>query len=106
MLKQPDWITKEMFLTVLQEVKKKKDLPLLEEVFFESMTEGLCVQMLHKGSFDDEPASFAKMAEFLAANQLQRTAYEHREIYLSDTRKTQPANRKTILRVTVAKMEE
>lgn len=101
MIKQPDFITKEMFETAYEEVKKKKPHILLKEVRFETIEEHKCVQILHLGSFDDEPASFEKMNAFANENQLERINYYHREIYLSDARKTEPEKRRTILRYQV-----
>ena len=55
----------------------------------------------HIGSYDDEPASFAKMAQFAAAHGLRRTGDYHREIYLSNANRVEPCRRKTILRCPV-----
>ncbi|CAH0287280.1 hypothetical protein SRABI133_04128 [Peribacillus simplex] len=52
----------------------------------------LSVQMLHVGPYDDEPQSFKLMNEFIKNNNLERTSLQHREIYLSDIRKVEPAN--------------
>jgi hypothetical protein len=57
--------------------------------------------MLHVGSFDDEPASFQKMNQFVKEQGLTRRSYLHREIYLNDARKTPPEKRQTILRYQV-----
>lgn len=68
--------------------------------------EGLCVQIMHVGSYDDEPASVAVMDEYLAqngyANDLTAERLHH-EIYLSDPRKTAPEKRKTVLRHPIKK---
>lgn len=98
MLRQPDWITQEMFETALAAVQAKKPNPLLAELSFETIEDGKCVQVLHRGSFDDEPASFLKMDEFVVENGLKRRCYLHREIYLTDARKTVPEKQRTILR--------
>lgn len=98
MIRQPDFITREMFDTAYEAVEKKKPHRLLKEVVFNTMEDKQCIQMLHKGSFDDEPASFAKMAEFIKDRGLERVGYSHREIYLNDARKTAPDKRHTILR--------
>ncbi|CAH0121114.1 hypothetical protein PAE9249_03640 [Paenibacillus sp. CECT 9249] len=102
MIRQPDFITKEMFETAYEAVEKKKPHPMLKEAAFDSMEDGLCVQMLHKGSFDDEPVSFAKMDALVAEKGLKRANYIHREIYLTDARKTAPDKRQTILRYQVS----
>lgn len=75
-----------------------KSHPLLKKVKFETITKGDCVQMLHTGSYDDEPASFVCMEAFAEINGLKRLSKIHREIYLSDARKTVPEKLRTILR--------
>ena len=74
---------------------------MVDEVRFEAITDGRCVQMLHTGPYDDEPASFALMADFAAANGLERAGAGHREIYLNDAKRTEPAKLRTILRFSV-----
>ncbi|HCC34995.1 MAG TPA: small molecule-binding protein [Ruminococcaceae bacterium] len=101
MIRQPDFITKEMFEAALAITAKKKPHPLLSEVVFDTMTGGKSVQILHRGSFDDEPASFANMDSFAKKNGLERLNQYHREIYLNDARKTAPYKRLTILRYQV-----
>ena len=101
MIRQPDFITKEMFEAALALTAKKKPHPLLNEIVFDTMEDGKSVQMLHKGSFDDEPASFAKLDLFAGENSLERLNQYHREIYLNDARKTTPEKRLTILRYQV-----
>lgn len=101
MLRQPDWITQEMFETALAAMAEKETNELLQELCFETIEDGKCVQMLHVGSFDDEPASFQKMNQFVKEQGLTRRSYLHREIYLNDARKTPPEKRQTILRYQV-----
>ena len=57
--------------------------------------------MLHIGSYDDEPASFERMEQYAVDNNLKRVSKIHREIYLSDPRKTAPERLKTVLRFKV-----
>lgn len=76
-------------------------LLLLDHVTFETMEDGLSVQMMHLGSYDDEPQSFEQMKEFIKENNLQMTTLKHREIYLSDARKTEKCKLKTVLRYMV-----
>ena len=67
-----------------------------------TIDEGLCVQILHLGQYNDEPASFAILNRFLQAHQLRRvSASTHREIYLVDARTAQSAAYKTVLRLQV-----
>lgn len=101
MIRQPDFVTEAFFSEMLEVVKKKKPHALLTEAKFESITEGKCVQMLHIGSYDDEPASFQIMEEYAEANNLKRLSKMHREIYLSDFRKVAPDKLKTVLRFNV-----
>ncbi len=101
MIRQPSFVTEELAQTVIENTKKKKPHNLLQNVRFESIEEGLCVQMMHIGSYDEEPASFALMEGFCHSNGFKRLSKLHREIYISDFRKTQPEKLKTILRVKV-----
>lgn len=101
MIRQPDFISGELVRQAQEQVQRKKPNPLLEEITFGAMRDGLCVEILHIGSYDDEPASFAKMAQFAAAHGLRRTGDHHREIYLSNAKRVEPCRRKTILRCPV-----
>lgn len=98
MIRQPDFLTDDLFERFLAETKKKKPNPYLDKAKFHTISEGLCCQMLHIGSYDDEPASFELMDKFCKNNGYKRTSYMHREIYLSDPRKTEPHKVKTVLR--------
>jgi hypothetical protein len=98
MIRQPDFVTDELAEEVVKGVKAKKPHPLLNEVKFTSLEEGLCVQMLHIGPYDDEPKTFSQMEEYCTQQGLKRTSKIHREIYLSDPRKTEPNKLKTLLR--------
>ena len=101
MIRQPDFVDESFATEILLFTKKKKPHPLLEKVLFESIVEGLCVQMLHLGSYDSEPASFAKMTDFTASQNLKRIGHTHREIYLSDPRRSVSEKLKTVLRFRV-----
>ncbi|MDY4084348.1 MAG: GyrI-like domain-containing protein [Ruminococcus bromii] len=101
MMRQPDFVTEELLAQVLEIVAKKKPHDRLTEVKLESIQDGDCVQALHVGSYDDEPATFAKLDEFCVANGMERANEWHREIYLSDARKTEPKKLKTVLRFQV-----
>ncbi len=101
MIRQPEFVTEEVLQnakTVLQ--KKKPDLDLTKARLMK-MTEGLCVQIMHKGAYDDEPASIEKMKAFLAENGYTEDFSDgrrHHEIYLSDPRKCSVDKLKTIIR--------
>ncbi|SHI78764.1 GyrI-like domain-containing protein [Propionispora hippei] len=101
MIRQPDFVTQDVADKAFELVRKKKPHPLLERVVFDTMEDGLSVQMLHLGSYDNEPQSFNLMRDFIAKNNLEITSLKHREIYLSDARKVEPAKLKTVLRYRV-----
>jgi hypothetical protein len=101
MIRQPDFVTTDYAANIIELVKKKRPSPLLDKVKFEQIEEGECIQMLHIGSYDSEPQTFSEMELFAASQGLVRKSKIHREIYLSDARKTQPEKLKTILRFQV-----
>lgn len=101
MIRQPEFVTEKLARDIIERVKIKKSNKLLDKVKFNSLHEGLCVQMMHIGSYDDEPKSFGIMEEYCMANGLIRKEKTHREIYISDFRKTQPEKLKTVLRFKV-----
>ena len=101
MIRQPAFITADFAAENIELTKKKKPHKLLDQVKFETIEEGSCVQMLHMGSFDNEPQSFKLMEQFAEEQQLKRKSMTHREIYLSDARKTIPERLRTILRFQV-----
>ena len=101
MIRQPDFVSPEVAARAFEHVRKKKPHPLLDEVTFASMEDGLCVQMMHIGPYDDEARTFEQMKEFIKENNLEITTLKHREIYISDPRKTEKAKLKTVLRYRV-----
>lgn len=101
MIRQPDFVTDSLAEQVLEATKLKKPHPLLDSVAFETIEDGLCVQMMHVGPYDEEPRTFEIMEAFCAENNLTRTSKIHREIYISDVRKTAPEKLKTVLRIFV-----
>ena len=106
MIRQPDFVTHEFAERILEYVKISKPHTLLEKVKFEEIEEGFCVQMLHLGSYDDEPKSFELMEEFANDNEFIRKSKNHREIYLSDARKVEPNKLKTVLRFKVENFDK
>jgi hypothetical protein len=105
-IRLPDFVKKADFDWAIQEAtkKKKKDFSKVE---FLTVDEGTCVQLLHMGPYDDEPASVKLMDEFAAAQGYVNDFSEgrlHHEIYLSDPRKTAPEKLKTVLRHPVKKL--
>lgn len=103
MIRQPDFLTEPMFERFLEQTKKKKPNPFLGQVRFERISDGLSCQMMHLGGFDDEPQSFARMETYCEEQGFIRTSLLHREIYLSDPRRVEPAKMKTVLRFPVRK---
>jgi len=106
MIRQPDFLTEQGFVRFLEQTGRKKSNPFLQRARFEQAEDGLSCQMMHIGSFDDEPASFARMEAYCEANGYVRTSKIHREIYLSDPRKTESAKLRTVLRFPVAEQAE
>lgn len=106
MIRQPDFITREMFDNTLAVVKARKNIPYLTDISFETICDGKCVQVLHKGAFDDEPASFEIMDRYCMGLGIKRMGKEHREIYLNNANRTEKANLKTILRYKVADVDK
>lgn len=102
MIRQPEFVTPDYARETLARTAAKKPSPLFEQVEFGPEEEGACVQMLHVGSYDAESASFAAMEAFCADSGLVRASRTHREIYLSDPKRTAPDRLKTVLRFRVA----
>ncbi|MDR2869966.1 MAG: GyrI-like domain-containing protein [Deferribacteraceae bacterium] len=103
MIRQPDFVTDEIFTKAVDIVKKKKPHPFLSETLLCEIEDGLSVQMLHIGDYDDEPLSFAKMQEYIDNNGFIRSSSKHREIYLSDANKCDRDKLKTVLRYSIKK---
>lgn len=101
MIRQPEFITEDFAQRIIKNTKTKKPHKLLDKIEFKTIEEGKCVQMLHKGSYDDEPGSFAMMDKYCKENNLERISMKHREIYLNDARKTPSQKLKTVLRYKV-----
>jgi hypothetical protein len=102
MMRQPDFVTPGFAAEIIERTKRKKPHPLLAGVTFVRLEEGLCVQMMHHGSYDSEPGDFRKMEEFARHESLARMSLTHREIYLSDARRVAPDKLKTVLRFQAA----
>jgi hypothetical protein len=99
-IRLPDFVTKKDFEWAVETVSKKKKLDCSEADFL-TIDEGLCVQIMHIGSFDNEPESVAIMDAFLEENGYENDVNEkclHHEIYMSDVRKVAPEKWKTVIR--------
>ncbi len=105
MIMQPEWITGALFTSVLEQVQEAKNLPALPKLRLEAYHEGLSVQILHIGSYDDEgPVLHQMHHEFIPENSMQMNG-KHHEIYLSDARRVAPERLRTVLRQPVARSE-
>lgn len=108
MIAQPDFMTQAIFEWACDEVFRKKNLD-CNRASFISFEEGLCVQMLHIGAYDDEPKSLALIEDFITHSSLcsdiggikDGLLRAHHEIYLNNPNKTTPQKLKTILRIPV-----
>ena len=105
LIRLPDFVTKADFDWAIEEAthKKKQDFSKVE---FLTYGEGLCVQCMHLGSYDEEPTTIAAMEAYAQAQgyviDINNSRFHH-EIYLSDPRKTAPEKRKTVLRHPIKK---
>ena len=99
-IRLPDFVTEADFRWAAESAEKKKKLDCSAAEFLR-IEEGLCVQILHLGPFDDEPATVALMDEYLAkngyVNDFSATRLHH-EIYLSDARRLPPEKWRTVIR--------
>lgn len=99
-IRLPDFITKKDFDWAVETAQKKKNIDCTSAEFL-TLEEGLCVQMMHFGSFDDEPQSVSVMNEYIENNAYENDINEkrlHHEIYLSDARKVPTEKWKTVIR--------
>ncbi len=101
MIRQPDFVSDEVAQQAKEWAKEKADNPHIDTLVFDSISDGKCVQMMHVGSYDSEPESFAIMEAFCNENSLCRKSKMHKEIYLSDPRKCAPEKMKTVLRFAI-----
>ena len=108
LIRLPDFVTNKDFEWANESVQYKKGLDVSRAELF-PFEEGECVQIMHLGSYDDEPASVKLMDDFAVANgyalDFSENRYHH-EIYLSDPRKTAPEKCKTVIRHPIKKVGE
>ncbi len=100
MIMQPEFITKELYEQILSEVKKKKALPAISKIRFETLDEGLAAQVMHIGPFSAEGPTVEKLHTFIKNKgyTFDGLKQKHHEIYLSDIRKIDPVKMKTVIR--------
>jgi len=101
MIRQPDFVTDSLAKEALERTLKKKPNKFLKKVKFCEIEEGESVQMMHLGSYDNEPETFRIMETFCQENNLVRKSKQHKEIYISDPRKVATEKLKTVLRFKV-----
>lgn len=104
MLMVPEWIDGAMFSSAVDAVRAERAVDRLNEVRMEALVEGLCVQTLHLGSFDDEADVLEKMHHGFIPDQGLTMSGTHHEIYLSDARRVAPEKLRTILRQPVTRI--
>ena len=107
-IRLPDFVTQKDFEWAKQIVHEKKGLDISHAELF-TLEEGLCVQIMHLGSYDDEPATVKLMDDYAAQNGYMLDFSEkriHHEIYLSDPRKVAPEKLKTVIRHPIRLKEE
>ena len=105
-IRLPDFVTKADFEWAVEEAERKKKQD-FSKVEFLTIAEGLCVQCMHIGPFDEEPATIEKMDRYLLENGYRNDFSEgrlHHEIYLSDARRVAPERWKTVVRHPVKKL--
>jgi len=111
MIRQPEFVTEDVFKWACNEVKEKKGID-ISKAEFKEFKEGLCVQIMHLGSYDDEPKTIDKINEYIIDNNLKNDIgsslkngmiRRHHEIYLSDPRRTATEKLKTVIRIPVIK---
>ena len=101
MIRQPEFVTPKVLESAIKTFSKKKPRLDLSKVRLEKMTEGLCVQVMHIGSYDDEPVTIATMEKYAVEQGYEIDITDtrvHHEIYLSDPRKVAPEKLKTVIR--------
>lgn len=99
-IRLPDFVTEEDFKWAVEEASRKKKLDCSAAEFL-TVEEGLCVQIMHIGAYDDEPRSVALMDDFIKENGYENDLTDarlHHEIYISDPNKTVPEKCKTVIR--------
>ena len=105
-IRLPDFVTKTDFNWAVETATKKKKIDCSAAEFL-TVDEGLCVQIMHQGPFDDEPETVAVMDEYIKANGYVNDITDkrlHHEIYMSDARKVAPEKWKTVIRHPIRKV--
>lgn len=101
MIRQPEFVTQEVFERAREKLAKKKPSLDVSRARFTKFTEGLCVQIMHTGSYDSEPESILQLKKYISENGYAEdfsNVRMHHEIYLSDPRRCAPEKLKTVIR--------
>ena len=104
MIRQPEFVTDDVFKRAVAESKAKKPEVNVSKARFAGFTEGLCVQIMHIGPYEDESRSIELIDRYISENGLENItgdAGKHHEIYLSDPRKTDADSLRTVIRIPV-----
>ena len=105
LIRMPDFVTKEVFEWAIEETTRKKKEDFSKVEFF-TYDEGLCVQCMHIGPYNDEPITVEAMHEYMIEQGYELDITDerfHHEVYISDVRKTSPEKLKTVLRHPIKK---
>ena len=105
-IRLPDFITEKDFAWAVQTATRRKKIDCSPAEFL-TIDEGLCVQIMHQGSFDSEPATVALLEDYLKEQGYENNINEqrlHHEIYMSDARKVAPEKWKTVIRHPIKKV--
>jgi len=100
MIMQPDFVEPRILQSAVDAVRKRKGLSAVDNLRVESYSEGHCAQILHIGPFENEGATIRRLHEYIASES--ELTGRHHEIYLTDIRRSNPANWKTIIRQPIA----
>jgi hypothetical protein len=102
MIRQPDFITRDMIKKATEEVEKMKNPPALSKIKFESLHEGISAQIMHIGTYSQEGPTVEKLHNFIEEKNYEFDGSipgeKHHEIYISDMRRTKPERLKTVIR--------
>ena len=105
MIRLPDFVTRDIFDWAKEEATKKKNMDFTKVEYF-TYDEGLCVQAMHVGSYDDEPETLAKLTKLIEDEGYEYDLTDkryHHELYLSNPRRCKEENLKTVVRIPIRK---
>ena len=103
MIRQPKFFSAKFVEELIQILAVKKKNPKILEIEFETVNESETCQMMHLGPYADEPLTFSKMQDYCTEHGYTRKEKYHKEIYISDPRRVEPAKLKTVLRFAIEK---